>query len=112
MRRTQVYLDEELWKALHAHARKEGTSISEFLRQAVRDRYMPHRRQRDAALVGIVGLWKDRTDLPDTETYVRSLRKDTRRQRMGWNERPPRYGRAALWTRNRKHYPMPQLTFY
>jgi hypothetical protein len=37
---------------------------------------------RKAAMMGIVGIWKDRTDLPDTETYVRNLRDGTRFQRL------------------------------
>jgi hypothetical protein len=35
-------------------------------------------RERRLAMLGIVGLWKNRTDLPDTGAYVRNLRKDTR----------------------------------
>jgi hypothetical protein len=38
--------------------------------------------ERRAAMMSIVGLWKDRTDLPDTETYVRNLRKGTRLARL------------------------------
>jgi len=38
--------------------------------------------ERKAAMMGIVGLWKDRTDLPDTETYVRNLRKGARLKRL------------------------------
>ena len=38
--------------------------------------------QRRAAMMGIVGLWKDRTDLPDTETYIRNLREGTRLKRL------------------------------
>jgi len=38
--------------------------------------------QRRAAMMGIVGLWKDRTDLPDTETYIRNLRGDDRPERF------------------------------
>jgi len=83
--------------------------------------------------MGIVGIWKDRTDLPDTQTYVRNLRKGTRLERLGIR-RALRLMRkyaaghsleipdaliaaaairhsAALWTRNRKRYPMPQLIF-
>jgi hypothetical protein len=30
-----------------------------------------------------VGLWKDRTDLPDTDIYVRNMRKGTRLKRRG-----------------------------
>ncbi|MGD1064208.1 MAG: CopG family transcriptional regulator [Terracidiphilus sp.] len=83
MRRTQLYLEEDLWKALHARARRERTSVSELVRQATRDRYLRHSEDRQSALMGIVGLWKDRTDLPDSETYVRNLRKGTRLKRLG-----------------------------
>jgi len=38
--------------------------------------------ERKAAMMGIVGLWKDRTDLPDTETYVSNLRGGTRLERL------------------------------
>ena len=31
--------------------------------------------ERRAAMTAIVGLWKDRADLPETETYIRNLRK-------------------------------------
>jgi hypothetical protein len=37
---------------------------------------------RKAAMMAAVGIWKDRTDLPDTETYIRNLRKGTRLQRL------------------------------
>jgi hypothetical protein len=83
VRRTQLYLDEELWRALHTRARKEKTTVSSLVRKAARDRYLSSHEDRRAAMEGIVGLWKDRTDLPDTETYVRNLRKGTRRARLG-----------------------------
>jgi hypothetical protein len=38
--------------------------------------------KRKAAMMAAVGIWKDRTDLPDTETYVRNLRKGTRLARL------------------------------
>lgn len=83
VKRTQLYLEEDLWKTLHARARREKTTVSDLVRKATRERYMNQSEERRAAMMGIVGLWKDRTDLPDTETYVRNLRKDTRRKRMG-----------------------------
>ena len=83
MKRTQLYLDEDLWAALHARAILGGTSISELVRVAARERYMGNPEERRAAMMGIVGLWKDRTDLPDTETYVRNLRGGTRLKRLG-----------------------------
>jgi hypothetical protein len=83
VKRTQLYLDDDLWAALRTHARHEKTTVSNLIRTAARARYMENPEQRRAALMGIVGLWKDRTDLPDTETYVRSLRKGTRLKRLG-----------------------------
>jgi len=38
--------------------------------------------KREEALLSVVGIWKDRTDLPDTETYLRSLRKGSRLARL------------------------------
>jgi predicted DNA-binding ribbon-helix-helix protein len=83
MKRTQLYLEEDLWKALHARARREKTTISDLVRRAARERYVNRSEERRTALMGIVGLWKDRTDLPDTETYIRNLRRDTRGKRIG-----------------------------
>jgi hypothetical protein len=83
MRRTQLYLDDDLWNALHTRARSERTSISDLVRRAVRERYLGNLDERRAAMEAIVGIWKDRTDLPDsTEEYVRSLRHDTRIERL------------------------------
>jgi hypothetical protein len=83
MKRTQLYLDDELWTALHARARLGGTTISELVRTAARERYMSNIEERRAAMEGIVGLWKERTDLADSEAYVRNLRRGTRMKRLG-----------------------------
>jgi hypothetical protein len=82
MRRTQLYLDEELWAALHAKALLEGATVSELVRTAVRERYMGNLEERRAAMLGIVGLWKDRTGMEDAETWVRNLRDDDRLERL------------------------------
>src|SRR5450631_4055268 len=62
MRRTQLYLDEDLWNALHFHARLHGQTISELVRKAARDKYMGNPEERLAAMKAIVGLWRDRKD--------------------------------------------------
>ena len=83
MRQTQLYLDDDLWNTLHTRARSEGTTISALVRQAARERYLGNLDERREAMEAIVGIWKDRTDLPDsTEEYVRSLRRDTRIERL------------------------------
>jgi len=81
MRRTQLYLEDELWAALHAKALLEGATVSELVRVAVRERYMGDLEERRQAMLGIVGLWKDRNDLDDTETMVRRLRSGARLKR-------------------------------
>jgi len=82
VKRTQLYLDDDLWAALHAKALLEGSTISQLVRVAVRERYMRNQQERRAAMLGIVGLWKDRTDLEDTEIMIRRLRDDDRLERL------------------------------
>jgi hypothetical protein len=83
MKRTQLYLDDDLWNALHNRARIEKTTISHLVRQAARERYLGNLDERRKAMKALVGIWKDRTDLPEsTEEYVRSLRRDTRMERL------------------------------
>ena len=75
-------MNEDIWKALHIHSRQRGTSISELVRQAVREKYASSPADRRQAMQALVGLWKDRKDLPDAEKYVRRLRKGKRLRRM------------------------------
>ncbi|HEX4064918.1 MAG TPA: CopG family transcriptional regulator [Acidobacteriaceae bacterium] len=82
MKRTQLYLDDDLWKALHSQARREKTTVSDLVRRAARDRYLGGREERARAMQAWVGVWKDRDDLPDTEQYVRNLRDDDRLERL------------------------------
>jgi hypothetical protein len=82
MKRTQLYLDTDIWKALHVRSRQERTSISELVRQAVRDRYGSSPANRRQAMAALVGMWKDRDDLPDATTYVRGLREGKRLKRI------------------------------
>ncbi len=82
MRRTQLYLNKDLWKALHVRSRQQGTTISELVRQAVREKYGSSPTNRRDAMQGIVGIWKDRKDLSDSTAYVRRLRKGKRLRRI------------------------------
>jgi hypothetical protein len=82
MRRTQLYLDEDLWTALHARALLEGATISELVRVAVRERYLGNLAERRAAMLSVVGLWKNRVDMEDSESFIRNLRDDDRLERL------------------------------
>ncbi|MBV8113893.1 MAG: ribbon-helix-helix protein, CopG family [Silvibacterium sp.] len=82
MRRTQLYLDEDLWTALHAQARRTGTTVSELVRQAARERYLGGLEERGQAMRSIVGMWKDRPEFADSVGYIRKLRRDDRLARL------------------------------
>ena len=82
MKRTQLYLDDELWNRMHAEAELRGSTISELAREAMRAHYFKSATTREQAMKGIIGLWSDRTDLPDTEQYVRSLRSGSGRSAL------------------------------
>lgn len=82
MRRTQLYLDDQLWGALHARARREKTTVSELVRQAVREHYLGDREQRRAAMHQFVGSRKSGTVNVDSTVEVRSLRRGSRLDKL------------------------------
>ncbi|MCE5307081.1 MAG: ribbon-helix-helix domain-containing protein [Acidobacteriales bacterium] len=82
MRRTQLYLDDHLWDALHARARSGKTTVSELVREAVRERYFGRRDEQMKAMREFVGSRKGRTETLDAVEYVRSLRKSSRLDRL------------------------------
>ncbi|HZU08794.1 MAG TPA: CopG family transcriptional regulator [Pseudacidobacterium sp.] len=82
MHRTQLYLDDDVWVALRSRAKREGTTISELVRSAVREQYLNKWDKRRKAMEAWIGVAKNRTDLPDATEYVRSLRRDNRWERL------------------------------
>lgn len=82
VRRTQLYLDDQLWRALHARAQREHTTISELVRQAVRERYVGSHQQRVAAMLRFVGIRKHRAGDTSAIEEVRRLRKGSRIDRL------------------------------
>ena len=82
MRRTQLYLDDHLWNALHARARSRKTSVSELVREAVRDRYLGKHDLRQKAMQEFIGIRKGRSESLKSVEYVRSLRRGERLERL------------------------------
>jgi len=82
MKRTQLYLEEDVWKVLQILSRQSGASISDLVRQAVRERYVGGKANRQQVLMSVVGLWRNRKDLPNTDSYVRGLRQGKRLERV------------------------------
>ena len=82
MRRTQLYLDDDLWQALHARARSEQTTISDLVRLAARERYLARLDERREVMESFIGTRKDRPQFRDPSAYVRSLRRGKRLERF------------------------------
>jgi len=82
VRRTQLYLDDQLWNALHARACSEKTTISELVRQAVRERYLGSLEQRRKAMLDFIGSRKAPAGAPDAVEEVRTLRRGVRLDRL------------------------------
>ena len=82
MRRTQLYLDDALWEALHARARSRKTTVSELVREAARERYLSRRDEQRKAMQEFVGSRKRASDTSDSVQYIRDLRRSDRLDRL------------------------------
>ena len=96
MKRTQLYLDEDMARLLAAESRRQGTTVSALVRDAVLRGYG---RRADDDRGGIIdrlaGVWADRADLIPGE-FVRRQRRSTRPER--WR----RSGRGEVSSRHRR----------
>ncbi len=93
MKRTQLYLEEEMARTLSALSRQRGSTVSELVRESVRERYMTGRKIDKGRLARqLAGIWSKRKDLKDIDLFLRALRKGTRL--------------------NKKHYPMRDIRLY
>jgi hypothetical protein len=81
--RKQLHLDDQMWGSLHALARSENTTISELVREAVRERYLGSQEQRAAAMESFVGIRKSRSAAPSVSEEVRQLRRGSGLARLG-----------------------------
>lgn len=75
-------MDDELWGTLRIRSQQAGTSISDLVRQAVREKYSSGLADRQQAMRAFAGIWKDRTDLSDPDAYLRRLRKGSPLKRV------------------------------
>jgi hypothetical protein len=88
MKRSQIYLPAEQWRRLDALGHQTRRSVSHLIRQAIDSVYQGKPVDDfDRILEGISGLWRDRKDLPATQTYVRTLRRGNRLKRLGVTSR-------------------------
>lgn len=84
MKRTQLYIDAGLFRVLEKISSEKNTTISDLVRKAIQRVYgrKPSPQDRLKALQAGCGVWKNRDDLPNTEVYLRGLRRNTRAKRL------------------------------
>jgi len=84
MKRTQLYLDEQMARMLAALSRQRGTTVSQLVRESVRETYMSRKEMDKVALARqLSGVWRNRKDLKDIDRVIRSLRRGRRPRRLG-----------------------------
>ncbi len=71
-------MDDHLWNALHARARSRKTTVSELVREAVRERYLGKLDEQAKAMQEFVGIRKGSSEPLGAVEYVRRLRKGHR----------------------------------
>lgn len=74
MKRTQIYIDEDTFDYLKMESKIKGVTISEVIRESIKDRRVQNTEKILTALNAVAGVWKNRRF--DTEKYIRGLRKD------------------------------------
>lgn len=84
MKRTQLYLDEEMARTLAALGRQKGKTVSELVRESVQEKYMSREAIDKGALARqLSGVWRHRKGLREIDRTLRRLRKGTRLKRLG-----------------------------
>jgi len=74
MKRTQIYITEEIKEALDKLSRQRGTSISEIIREAVTEYISRHAESgKKEKLKASAGLWRGRNDLPNVSKLRREF---------------------------------------
>ncbi len=76
MKRTQIYLDEELYKYLKEESKKTGKSISELIREKLKKEINQNKENLLKTIRETAGIWSYQTE--DVENYIRNMRKGKR----------------------------------
>jgi hypothetical protein len=79
MKRTQIYLDDDLYEALKAQSTIQNKKISEIISDSLKKNFRVKKHNYDK-LLKIGGLWADRDF--DIDEYIRNLRSGDRLKRL------------------------------
>ena len=76
MRKTQIYLDEEIYKYLKEESLKTGKTISELIREKLRKEINQNKESLLKAIKEVAGIWSYQNE--DVESFVRDIRRGER----------------------------------
>ena len=74
MKRTQIYIDDDIFSFLENESKTMHRSISEIIRESIKEKYQYKSNVLLKRLDSVYGIWKKRDF--DAHKYIRNLRKD------------------------------------
>jgi negative regulator of replication initiation len=77
MRRTQIYLDEEIYDIVKKESKLLGKSASQIIRENLKDSILNRQQKIINAIDNSKGAWKDKTNF-EVNSFIRKLRKGNR----------------------------------
>lgn len=75
MKRTQIYIDEDLMQILKIQSKLKSKTVSEIIRDTLKEKFLK-KRQRKQFFSNAAGLWKNQKF--DVDDYLRNIRKGKR----------------------------------
>ena len=74
MKRTQIYLDEEIFEFLASESKNKHKTMSEIIRESIKDKIHNKNKNLLKYLNKVAGIWKN-NDF-NVENYIKNIRKD------------------------------------
>jgi len=74
MKRTQIYLDETTYRYLKRESLIRKKTMSELIREAIKEKMLNKKRKILSSLEEIIGIWKDKDIEP--ENFLQKVRED------------------------------------
>jgi predicted CopG family antitoxin len=74
MKRTQIYIDDDVFSFLEKESKTANRSISEIIRESIREKHRHKSNLLMKRLDSIFGIWSSRNG--DVNKYLKSIRRD------------------------------------
>jgi len=74
MKRTQIYIEDNIFSFLEKESKIVHRSISEIIRESIKEKYQHKHNVLLKRLNSVYGIWKNKN--MDVDKYIKNLRKD------------------------------------